>query len=158
MSAAKGRVFIDSIDIWENFGMFIMDGMNDFLKVPKRKEPITHDWQDANGIDVDLSRVFFEARDITLKVGFKTGNVNDFWQKYTQFLSQITKPYLHRLEITEFGRSYYVYYKDCGSYKRYKKITGDSICEFTITLNEPNPTIDNPTVFIVADEGQFIIT
>lgn len=156
--SAKGLIRIDAIDIWEAYGMFVMSGTNDLLKMPARKEPITHDWQDSNGLDVDTSRVFFEARDISLKMGFKSGNLTDFWDKYTKFLSLMAKPYLRRLEIVEFGKSYFVYYKSCSDYKRYKKVVNDSICEFTLVLSEPNPQIDSSPTFIIDEAGRFLIT
>lgn len=160
MADLPGYWFLDGMDLWNSFGMLIESGTDDFLKFPEKKESITHDWQDADGEDVDLSRYFFKDRDITLKMAIIADSPEDFWAKRNAFLAQWAQPGTHRLTITEFGQSFYVYYKICSSFSRFTRIKDTDMiaCKFTIVINEPAPTFDNNDVFIVDEDGRFLVT
>lgn len=163
MANPVAQYYIDGADLYLVYGIFISAGSDDLLKIPKRKESITHDWLDENGVDVDLSRVFLESRDITLECNFLANSKDDFWYKYNSFIATLTKPGLRRLELSEFGKSYYVYYKECSSWKRFARINsgpekGRIACKFTITFTEKNPTIDASNVYIITDDNRFMIT
>lgn len=156
----SGFYYIDGKDLGSTFGMFIESGTDDFLKMPKRKDSITHDWQDSNGIEIDTSRVFFEPRDIQLKLGIIATSRDDFWKQHNSFLAQIAQPGLRRLTITEHDRSYFVIYKECVSYERFTRLKDVNKigCKFTITITELNPEVDYSQVFIVDEEGRFLVT
>lgn len=163
MANPAGRYYIDGADLYLVYGITISTGSDDLLKPPKRKDSITHDWLDENGIDVDLSRVFLESREVTLQCNFITNSKADFWTKYNYFLAMLVQPGLRRLELSEFGKSYYVYYKECSSWQRFARIDsgpekGMIACKFTITLVEKNPTIDASNVYIITDDNRFMIT
>jgi len=148
------------MDLWTSFGMFIESGSDDFLKFPDRKDSITHDWMDANGQDVDLTRVFLKDRNITLKMAIVAIDEVDFWQKRNAFLAQWSQPGTHRLTVTELGQSFYVFYKSCSSFSRFTRLLNANkiACKFTIIVNEPAPTFDNNDVFIVDEDGRFLVT
>ena len=55
----SGYWFLDGIDVWKNFAIAIEKGTSDTLRYPAFKPPISHDWPDQNGIDVDLTKKFF---------------------------------------------------------------------------------------------------
>jgi hypothetical protein len=133
------------------------------LRFPERKDSISHDWKDENGIDVDLSRVFLASREATFSCNFLAANEADFWTKYNSFIYILRQPGLRRLEIAEFGRSFYLYYKSCPSYARFTRIkrgtnAGMISCKFQITLVEKNPTFDSGNVYLITDAVKFIIT
>jgi len=163
MAYPIGQYYIDGADLYMIYGVTISAGSDDLLKYPKRKESITHDWLDENGVDVDLSRVFLESREVTLQCNFIVRSKAEFWPKYSAFIAMLIKPGLRRLELSEFGKSYYVYYKECSSFTRFSRIasgpaTGKIACKFTITLVEKNPTIDASNVYIITDDNRFMIT
>lgn len=158
MDPRAGKYLIDSIDFWVAYNMFVSDGVDNFLRYAKRKDSITHDWMDSNGIDVDLSRVFFQSREIPLEICF-IAKKEDFLPKYTLFIAQWAKPWTHRLEITSLGQSFFVYYKECTAFTKYTKIENDLVmCKFTITVVEPEPNIDTSHTYIIDDIGRYIIT
>ena len=156
----SGRHFIDGVDLWTNYGMIVESGSDDFLKFPARKDSITHDWQDANGQDVDLSRVFFEDRDITLQMAIIVQDKATFWANWKAFMAMWAQPGTRRLTIAEFEQSFFVFYKSCSAFTRFTRILEvDKIaCKFTIVVNEPAPTFDNTDVFIVDEDGRFLVT
>ncbi len=161
---ASGYWFLDGIDLWTSFGMLIEEGSANLLRYPPKKESITHDWMDADGIEVDLSRVFFGPREIPLVMGIIASSEEDFWLKHNAFISQLTQPGIRRLTISAHGeRSYYIYYKECNNYNPVKALQGKEGArfvgaKFTVVIVEPKPDIDNTHVFIVDEDGRFLIT
>jgi hypothetical protein len=154
-----GQYFLDGMDFWTNFSMIVESGSDDFIKFPDRKDSITHDWLDSNGLDVDLTRVTFKDRNIVLKMAIIVSTPEEFWLKRNAFLAQWSQPGTHRLTSTELGQSFYVFYKSCGSFSRFTRLqnTNKIACKFTITVNEPGPTFDNNDVFLVDDDGRAIV-
>lgn len=159
-TGAAGKYYLDAIDIWVAFKMFVSNGSDDLLRYPKKKDSITHDWMDSNGIDVDLSRIFFEPRTVNLEIKAVASSEEEFWRSYTQFIAQWAKPWAHRLEIAEFSRSFFVYYKDCTNVERLTRIKRTNLIgwQFTLIVEEPEPVIDNTDTYILAEEGLFLIT
>ncbi len=156
------KYFIDGIDIQTVFGIRVESGSDDLLKYPAKKDSITHDWQDANGVDVDLTKLFFKERTISLRCNILVEAEEEFWNKYQSFLAQMAKPGYRRLQLSEFGeKSFYVYYKECTSFERKTNIKnnpGKIACKFTLNMVEGEPNIDNNNVFIVDEQGRFIVT
>jgi hypothetical protein len=160
----SGLSFIDGADLWTVYGMFIEKGTADFLRYAPKKDSITHDWMDANGIDVDLSRIFFSQREVNLSCAIITSDEDEFWAKHKAFVALMTQPGLRRLEITSHGqRSYFVYYKECNNYSQAIPLRGSTdpgmiAHKFNIVIVEPSPSTDNGDVFIVDEDGRFLIT
>lgn len=159
----SGYNYIDGKDIGTAYNIFVESGSDDFLKYPGKKESITHDWMDSNGIDVDLSRYFLEPRDITLRCAIVVDSPDHFWQKYNGFIADLTQPGTRRWEVTEFGnRSFYVHYKSCGDFTKFTRLK-DGVatkvaCKFTLVLVEPVPELDAGNIFIVDEDNRFLVT
>lgn len=163
MTDLSGKWFIDGIDLYTTFKIFIEEGSADFLRYPPKKQSIEHDWGDANGRDIDLSRIFFDQREGTLNMAIITTSREDFFQKHDQFLSHMTQPGTRRLTLASHGeRSYFIYYKECNNYKPVKslKVEEETLVayRFSMVVVEPEPVIDSSHVFLVDGEGNFIIT
>lgn len=157
-----GKYFIDSKDFWTIFNVVVESGSDDFLKYPSRKESITRDWADANGLDVDVSSVFFNARDISLRCAIITDDPDNFWEKHLAFIAQWALPGMHRIQVGEFGlRSYFCIYKDTSDFKRYTSVReGEPFkvaCKFTINFTELEPVLNASDVFIIDHDGKFLI-
>jgi hypothetical protein len=158
----SGLYFLDSID-FAQFSMIVEDGSADFLKFAPRKASIQHDWGDANGVDIDLSRIFLKERSGTLNCAIITDTEDDFWLKHTAFITQFTQPGLHRLQITAHSqRSYFVCYQDCTNYRQIRALKGSTLegqvaHKFALQILEPQPRIDNQNIFLVDHNGKFII-
>lgn len=156
----QGRWFIDGKDFWTLFSVVVEGGTDGFLKYPSAKEKITRDWSDADGLDVDLSRIFFNARSISLRLGIIADNEIDFWSKYEAFIAQWKQPGYHRIQLAEFGlRSFYCFYNETSDFTRVSRIDGTEKvgCKFTLSITEGEPTLSGDT-FIVDEDGRFLIT
>lgn len=161
MHIAQGKYFIDGIDLWTNFRIIVRKGSNDaFLKQPKKKDSLTHDWQDTNGLDVDLSKIFFEKREITLKLAMVSETETEFWRQHIAFFSMLSQPGLRRLTVKELDYDYFVYYSDCTSFDKIRSLrsTGKNMFLFSLILIEPNPTIVSDITYLAVEDGRFIVT
>lgn len=163
MTDLSGYWFIDGIDIFQTFSCWIEEGSADFLKYPPKKASIEHDWQDANGRDVDLSRIFFDQREGVLNMAIWATSQEAFFEKHKQLISHFIQPGLRRLSLKSHGeRSYYIYYRECNNYKSVLPLTGADtgkfVYRFSIVVVEPEPTVDASHTFLIDEEGHFIIT
>jgi hypothetical protein len=164
MSLPAGKYFIDGKDFWTVFNVVVESGSDGFLQYPSKKVSITRDWADANGLDVDTSQVFFNAREISLKCAIITDDPENFWINHKAFIAQWALPGLHRIQLSEFGlRSYYCIFSDSPSFERYTSVReGEAspwvvACKFTINITELEPDISAKDVFIVDHDGKFLI-
>lgn len=165
MNNLQGYWFLDGADMWLNFGLAIRKGTADLLAYAPKKDSITHDWPDQNGIDVDLSKVYLKERQVVLQCMILTETEADFWTKHNALIARLVKPGLRRLELKAHGnRSYFVYYVECSNYEQLPTKTLKGIADnmvvhsFNLTLIEPQPQIADSTVFIAANDGAFLIT
>jgi len=152
---------MDGKDLWTAYNVFVEAGSDDFLKYAAKKESITHDWMDSNGLDVDLSRYFLQSRQIALRCAIIAESTDEFFQKYHGFIADLIQPGPRRITIAEFGeRSYYVYYRDCTLFDRFTRLKDvDKIaCKFTLNLIETEPQVDSSLIYIVDEDGRFLVT
>lgn len=165
MANPTGQYYFDGADLWLIYGMWMRDreGTNALLQFPERKESVSHDWSDENGIDVDLSRVYLKERKATFNIGMAAANADDFWDKYHKFLNMLRQPGVRRVEISELDSSYYMYYESCTTFERHTRLEGAPpgskvLVTFSITMVEPDPQLENNNVYLMDEEGRFLIT
>lgn len=162
MATAIGQHYINGRDLWTTYGIIVSEGSNQFLEFPKRKDSITHDWGDADGVDVDLSSPKFQSRDIQLKCGVIADNASDFWAKRKAFFDVLRQPGTFRFTVAAFEKDFYCFYVDCSSFDRYTRLdNGKVACKFTMTITEQQPEIatDSGTSdYIITEEGDFLIS
>jgi hypothetical protein len=164
MAYPTGQYFMDGADLYLVYRVVLGPGSSDgFLRYPDRKEGTVNDWQDENGEEVDLSRVFLKSREVTLNCSFICENEAQFKECYTSFLVALVQPGQRRLEITELSKSYYVIYKGTPSFERVTRIKegtfrGKIACKFTLTVKELQPKLDATNVHLVTQNGLFLIT
>lgn len=160
MDTRSGKYYLDSIDVWNAYGLIVSSGIDDFLKFPERKESITHDWLDRDGIDVDLTETFLKEKDISLDIAIIADNETDFWDKYEKLLNHLRRPGARRIEVTQLSRSFFVFYKNCSSFTALTKIRNENkiACKFTLVLTENEPSINSTNVYLTDEEGRFIVT
>lgn len=161
----NGYWFIDGIDIWSAFSMVLEEGSADFLKFPPRKASTEHDWKDSNGVQVDLSRFFFQKREGVLNFLMFAETEAEFWQKYESFIATMTQPGLRRLELKSHNnRSYYIHYQETNNWSQIKNLKGEwadtykIIQKFSMVVVEPEPQVDSSNVYLVTEDNKFIIS
>lgn len=160
-----GKWFLDGHDIWKTFSLIIYDGATTFLELPEVKPKIERDWQNANGLSVNLNRVFYKSREITLSCYLLEYSEAEFIKKRDLLLTQLSKPGERRLSFTSMGqRSFYVDYLNSTGWNHIEPLSGVShsrevMYEFNIIVRELNPAKgmieDN---FLVTEDGRYIIS
>jgi hypothetical protein len=140
MNELIGKYSIDGKDFYTNYKIAIKRAPDELLRLPRRKDSITHDWGDSDGKEVDLSKPFFESRDFTLECIFIVNTKAEFWDNRDAFMAEWRKPGTRRFYVDSFQRSFFVYYKDCSKFERFTKMRdGKIVCELNLLLNEPQP-------------------
>ena len=124
------------------FNMVIQTGTEQLLEYPERKDTLTNDWAEENGQDYDLVEVRFKDQEVTLSCAIMTNDDTAFWVAYYAFFTEMTKPGFQNLYIWDHSKTYQVFYKKTGSFKkslkRLKNIDRVFV-KFQITLQVKTP-------------------
>lgn len=164
-----GRYFLDGVDLFQRYSLFIEGGTDGFLDYAPKKDGIVRVWQDNDGEDHDLTNIFLSGRDVTLNCAIVVDaatQADDFMAIYDAFLSHLRMPGKRRFKAARFGnRSFSVFYKGCSGWKMYTPIYDKAgvalpkvACKFNLTLREPEPDMGNSEVFLTTETGVFIVT
>lgn len=105
----------------ETYGLIIQTGFAKLLEYPERKEPLSNEWQDQNGTEYHLKKVFFKDKEVTLNCAFLADTDVIFWKNYDAFFSEITKPGYQKLFIYDHGKTYEVFYKKTSNFEHLRK-------------------------------------
>ena len=115
---------IDGIDLYGAFGFIAASGSDDFLKLPTRKDPPSHNWLEDNNIEYDLSAPAFMDKSAVLNGHIVAISEADFWDKYQSLWSLLSTPGQRILEVVELAQSFKVFYKSSPLSKRLTRIKG----------------------------------
>ncbi len=98
-----GKVYIDGVDIYAEYGMILLDdGFSDLFLFPPMKQPDYNDWPEEDGIEVDLSSPKIENK--TVNVSFGCAAYDNV--RIDNFLSFITQPGYRLFEIKDLKRKW----------------------------------------------------
>lgn len=131
--------YIDGVDL-RQYGVFVSasDGL---LSKPTPKKPLSFNWETYHGEVVDLSKRYYEAREIQLSCFIKAEDNEEFIQKCNIFIALFDKAGTRRLTVKVDSSEplvYEVYLSDGVDIK--KKWSNDkTVGTFTLKLREPEP-------------------
>jgi hypothetical protein len=153
-----GSCIIDEIDV-STLGIFIeRGGSDDFLSFPNRREPDQVDWPDEDGLDVDLTDCYFEAKQVKVNYAIVADNETTFKNNLNSFETLHFAPGYRQIYVKEFKKTFslrFVGFSDYkhsgGLYKQAKKIgritaeysMDDPLQIFTDAINVPISTRGN---------------
>lgn len=96
-----GHLIVDGIDVYKEYGVYIVSGgYNGLLSFPPLKKVNQNDWQEYDGIDVDLSAPVLDTRDVSIK--FAVRNFSGIFS----FIHQLSDGAYHTFFCREIGRQY----------------------------------------------------
>lgn len=102
---------IDNIDM-ATLGMFILRGGDyDLLSFPSRKPVPTNDWFEEDGIEVDLSDVAFNEKEVALKCYLKGISTSDFLTKLTTLKNVLTASGMRSVLIAAMNKTFSLRFK-----------------------------------------------
>lgn len=131
--------YIDGVD-FKTLNVYV-EASDGLLSRPKLKAPLTVKWDEYHGEFPDLSKKYYEAREIVLSCFIKGSSKADFITKCNGFLAKFDAPGLHRLMVSVDGSEpliYQVYLAD-GVDVRKEWSDTTMIGTFTVKLREPEP-------------------
>lgn len=110
----RGQTYIGGRDIYRDFGVVITKGgYNDLLNYNEIKEPVSNDWPEYHGVEVDLSAVYLNNRVVNISFYgidlVKTELFLDFLQSQNGMVLSstfLTKGYQLRLLNSETLKAY----------------------------------------------------
>jgi len=147
-----GSVIIDGFDI-SAWGMFILrEGDYDLLSFPDRKQPDQDEWFEENGVDPDLSGIYFKEKRITLLFYIKGATGDEFLDNLSAFYRLISAPGYRQLYSREFGRTFTLRYLSCPAYTHkggmFKPGTKRGRLPVEFSMDDPLQAFTNPGILI----------
>jgi hypothetical protein len=131
--------YLDGVDL-KQYGVFI-EGSDGLLSKPKKKKPFSNTWNDYHGEVIDLTKIYYESRDIALDCFIKAEDKAEFIMKCNTFLSLFDQPNTRRLAVTVDGSEplvFEVYSEDLINVKK-KWSETTMIGTIQLKLKEPEP-------------------
>lgn len=140
------------------FGVKIEDGTGSFLAFPDRKPSLQNDWDDQNGIDIDLAAPRFSAREFRLKCVLVADTSVDFWDRYNGLFTELSGTGTHELQIEELDKTYHLYYK---KQENLRKLTDLKTAltkgvAFDLVFGETDPNANIEHVYLADDQDRFL--
>ncbi|MGJ1420438.1 hypothetical protein ACR79T_12495 [Sphingobacterium spiritivorum] len=150
---------LNNNDLYTIFGVLVEGGSNSFLAYPSRKDSMTHDFTDKNGLDIDLQDPRFNSREFTLNCALTASSVEDFWTKYNALFTELSNSGTHKLSITDLGRDYRVYYKEQRNIRKLTPLSGkpEVWIKFDLVFGEANWTDNIEAVYLIDHDGNYLI-
>lgn len=136
-----GSCMINGVDIAQ-WDMFILQGSdNDFLSFAERKEPSSISWQEYDGLDVDLSDIYFKAKKVTTRFFIKAHTGDEFLYRLNAFYRLISESGDISLYSREFDRTFRLRYVSCPEYRHQNGMykNGTKRGEITVEFSMDDP-------------------
>lgn len=98
----EGRLYIDGIDVYATFGVYVCDGGWDGLvAMPPLKDVDGEDWPEEDGVEADLDAPVLDYREASV-----TFAVRGFGSFYFDFLNLLSDGAYHEFDCASIGRKY----------------------------------------------------
>lgn len=123
-------------------GMILLKGGDvDFFAYPERKEPPQNDWFEHDGLDVDLSEAFFNARKIALKFRLKAISTAELSDRLLAFEALLYASGTKSVYLSNLNKTWALRFVSVSDYKFIGGLNkqGAKIAEFTCEFSEDNP-------------------
>lgn len=136
-----GSCIIDGIDL-SSLGVFILRGGDlDFISYPERKAPLSTSWYEQNGIDVDLTEIYFKEKQVSVKFHLQAGNGTEMVSRIASFRSLLSAPGLRRIYVREFDKTFLLRYVSCPDYSHRGGLAkkGGKRGDITVTFSMDDP-------------------
>ena len=157
-----GSCIINGIDI-ANWGMFILRGSDyDFLSFPDRKDPVSNSWKEYDGLDIDLSEIFFKEKKVTVGFFIKANTGEEFLYRLNSFYTLISEAGTISLYSREFDKTFQLRFISCPDYTHsggmYKDGVKQGLLAVEFSMDNPLQLFTNSTILEPIGNGnkQFV--
>jgi len=98
----EDKLYIDGEDAFVNYGVFVEEeGYNELVAFPPLKSVKYNDWQEKDGIEVDLSSPILDTREFAMKFSFAGEQA-----LFENFMQALASGAYHTFYCKEIGRTY----------------------------------------------------
>lgn len=154
----KGSVIINGTDIADFGAIIVRGGDNDFLLMPERKAPAQNNWYEYDGLDVDLSDIYFNAR--SLSVGFYISAKRNLEYEFNlnSLYKIISSGYID-LYSREFDKTFNLRYLNVPEYTHkggfYKQGAKQGQFNISFSMDEPLQLFTRPDILTPASTMRY---
>lgn len=125
-----GRLYIDGKDAYSVYGVYVVDGgWNELVAMPPLKPVESNDWQEEDGLEVDLSEPVLDTRTIQIRFA-----LTQAYSRYFSLVKALSDGAYHVFDCTHIGRSYRLRLVSVGSFK-----AADVLGEVTLKFADDFP-------------------
>lgn len=97
-----GRLYIDGKDAYSIYGVYVEDrGWNELIAMPPLKSPDSNDWQEEDGVEVDLSEPVLDTRTVSISFALRQA-----YSRYFALISVLSDGAYHTFDCHHIGRVY----------------------------------------------------
>lgn len=146
----------------EVFGTIVTRESSDsFLAYAARKDSLTIDREDEDGIQIDLAAPKLKSREFILNCTIVANNRADYMNYYNGLFTELIGADTHTIYIKDHDKTYSVYYKEQRGLKKYGNLdttAADKIgVSFQLVLGERNPAENIDFVYLVDNQDRYLI-
>lgn len=147
MDILKGLLFINNVDVFEEYGAFLTEDTPDaytnyseLLTPPKMKPYTAIDYREEDGEKLPevLPTPAYEPRDVQLYFAIQAETAAQFLARYMAFIRMLKAGWL-MIRVPELGMTYKMYYKTAGKYEQITHFEDYVAARFKVVLREPIP-------------------
>ncbi len=140
---------IDGKNLLSTWGITLLDGsFGNLFKYPKRKTVQYSNYAERDGITPDLRKIEYEPKNVTLDFMMKHSSVDEFWDKYSRFFTEMTTVGYRSMDL-ENGLIHTLRYDKTSRYESPRLFNaGPSATSFALNFIEDKnaiPQIESPT-------------
>ncbi|MGZ3753577.1 MAG: hypothetical protein ACXVAY_01380 [Mucilaginibacter sp.] len=149
---------INGTDLKATFGWVLTKAPVDLLKFPDRKDSVKNDWMEENGVQIDLALPRFKARQFTLNCAIIANDRADFKSKYNGLFTLLSEMDTFALYLDTLDETFHVYYVSQSNLAIPSKIkNGEVVATFDLVFGETDPGDNFEPIYLIDDDGDFII-
>lgn len=136
MAVDSSGYSLDNVPL-NDYGLVIMEGMDELLKAPTTKKNLLRNLAQRHGQMYDAEAHYFNSKEVTFKCCLMAKNMENFWNCYDAFFRDLTAPWERLLYLDKTGEDYPCYYREMSSPKLvalypYVALTFKLVLEFTV--------------------------
>lgn len=154
----KGSCIIDGFDIDDLGGFILRGGDYDFLTFPERLDPLSENWFEYDGVDVDLSEIFFKEKSLTVKFHIKGETSDEFIYRLNGFYKRVSAPGYRIFYSREFDRTFRLRFVSCPEYTHrgglFKPGTKRGTLSVSFSMDDPLQLFTDRSILIPTIEGR----
>ena len=143
-------------DAYTRWGLSLEDGaLSRLMTPPPHKEPVSNKNVMMDGISVVQDQFFADVRSVSLEMHIVAPRKDVFWARYASFCTEVlNEGYIDLVTRYEPTKVYHFLYSDCTQFTEFQ----ETMAKFTLSLNEPNPSVHSGSVPFVTDGEGNVVT